>query len=482
VGKIARRMVFEVDKKPARGHYRKEEMIRETVRRDAYGPEARMWPRGAWGLARVLAGGLLMAGCGARTGLETGAMALQGSGGSDARTEPDSALVPDDSALSDGAVILDALDHKDGGTPKDTNAPDNPPPPATPHHCTGKLVVHSPIVISLPSAFGGNVQIGQALQPGTRALLSWGSRECCGSGPFMAQAGLIDLDAKPKPTAVSLFTDVAAPPMANGWPPPLARVAGGVLLLNPRSGAQQGVLVDESTLAVKQTVSVALDFDWFPLPAIAGRTGGVIAITWPGPRLRRLDDAFALVDDVGIGWPYDGGWWSATVTPTNVGALATWTLSSHGLFVLPLLPDGAMAAAESLIAPGEPAWTAAESRSAAWDGAHVVTVDGLAVYEIDAAGVLAARTPTQQKALAAVGTDEGVLAMLGAALKPNGTGGRLALLERGSGVVIKSLGDLVSGYDYATTAGVFARPGEVIFAASSIDHRDQAIIVRVTCP
>jgi hypothetical protein len=350
--------------------------------------------------------------------------------------------------------------------------------PPSGRHCPSMRSVQPMPTVSLPSLNASNVWLGSAVFSSNRLVFSWGSRSCCGM-PIYHQVGLFSIGPDGSQRVGAYFGNLEVPGSDDGLPPPFTPFAEGFLVIQSIDGAHIGTVVDAATLSSTLDLEVPSEVSaGIGVPALASRSGGLMALLPGSPTLLRLTEALAIVDKTDLDSKSSA---DANLVTTPTGAIATWAVHGTGgtLSARALSADGSPAGSVVVLSSSVIPWLPV--RVASWDGASVLTSDGSAIFEISAEGKLVARTPAPAQPWAAVGLQDSVLVIVGNSFAEGRLSGRLLRLERTTGKELQDLG-AVQGLDtYVGTATVASRPGEVVFGVSSYDTRDRALLIQVLC-
>lgn len=197
------------------------------------------------------------------------------------------------------------------------------------------------------------------------------------------------------------------------------------------------------------------------------------ALIGPTPRFVLVDQTLSerLVDVPLTDAPATG----LTLTRTCSGLVATW-LTSNGQMQAVALDD--FGELRSPCARTVGTGTTTPRSALRQDGAHVVVVGQQVVGELDVNAELVATTPLSRPVFAAVGSRDGIVALVGDAGLASPP--EVVVVTRGSGAFIVALGALPTT-DSPITGGVAAYPNTVYFASSTYLDRDRIIWSRVGC-
>ena len=267
---------------------------------------------------------------------------------------------------------------------------------------------------------------------------------------------------------VFLFRDPAADPYRVPTPG-FTAMGSALVLVDPWGDNRQIVMLDP----VRRSPRIARELPGAPAPgetiAIAARDGGLL-VTWGDATLLRLGgslepdgppDTLAIPaeqprlvrTDAGMVW----------LAPGVCGLLTTW-LDAEGR------PADAPICVSSV-----PEQRAVEP---IWDGARIVVPYDGGIQELDGRGRGAGWTPVDGTALAAIGTREGLLALV----RPTDDVStvELRLVERRTGALLRSLGSDGPG-PYAILSGAAAVSSGEAFMVFHIDYTGRLDPIEIAC-
>jgi hypothetical protein len=321
-----------------------------------------------------------------------------------------------------------------------------------------------------------NVVVGRGVRIGDDVLFSFTADTCC-------------MEEETRAGGVVRFTGDAIESVALYGPEPLDNIvpdsdpfatpAGAGFLIG--NGALSTVaVVDPSSLEARAPIDVGpLALDEGPLipPAFLPREGGYLLLRGPAARFELLDPelgSLAPPHDLGL----DVG--AVTLVETCSAIVALFATNRGELYTLAFDPAGTpLTDAPVLVSAslGPALWRT----RAVWDGAAITMVGLGVVIELDEMGNLLGETPAPD-AVAAVGTDEGLLCLEGRADTPPGgrDGARVVLRERTSGATVRDLGAIDVSW-YLTEGAMGLADGRVDVLATSFAIRNEVRGVSIAC-
>ncbi|MBK7581371.1 MAG: hypothetical protein IPI67_14300 [Myxococcales bacterium] len=355
------------------------------------------------------------------------------------------------------------------GCPPKGGTPEALPACVTPRVCELPVAIQAEGAIDL-AAIAGNVQIGTGFLSQYGPLVPWGSRTCC-SGDIQLVAGVALLNDS---LSITASGPLPAGAPDNEMPLPIFEREDKVRGVVVDANLDKVVELNLETQEVSAPMPAPIGGTNRVPPAVVGVGRALAALIGPTPRFVLVDQTLSerLVDVPLTDAPATG----LTLTRTCSGLVATW-LTSNGQMQAVALDD--FGELRSPVRTHGGNWNNdTPQRTAAWDGAHVVVVGQQVVGELDVNAELVATTPLSRPVFAAVGSRDGIVALVGdtgLASPPE-----VVVVTRGSGAFIVALGALPTT-DSPITGGVAAYPNTVYFASSTYLDRDRIIWSRVGC-